>query len=254
LKPLYKWVEQRYLLSVDGFIYNSKTTRNIVQQTIGMSKPHVVAYPAADHLKPPPRTQVMTAIARRTEMSRPLRLLFIGNIIPRKGLHTILDALAGVASPSVHLNIVGSQEVDPDYSAAMQRRACEQGLSPKITWHGRVTDERLTHLLCESDSLVMPSYEGFGIVYLEAMSFGLPVLASRTGAAPELIHDGINGYLLRHQDSSQFSHYIDLLDKNRMHLATLSYFARQRYDEHPTWWRSMNVAFNWLHETNAHFR
>jgi glycosyltransferase involved in cell wall biosynthesis len=97
----------------------------------------------------------------------------------------------------------------------------------------------------------MPSYEGFGIVYLEAMAFGLPVLAANVGAAPELITPGVNGYLVSPADDAALAQQIDLLLSNRVLLAALSYHARQRYEAHPTWHESMHKASVWLHEITS---
>lgn len=253
LMPLYRAVERFYLQTVDGFIYNSRTTRNIVQSLLGHATPHVVAYPAADHREPPPRRVIVNAISSRLHANRPLQLLLIGNLMTRKGLHTVLNALARLDTPSWHLHIVGSEEVDPAYSAAMHHRANTLSLTPKLTWHGRINDEAIHPLFSSSDLLVMPSYEGFGIVFLEGMAFGLPVLAAQVGAAPEIVYPGINGYLVPFDDDLALANYLALLESNRVHLATLAYHARRCYEEHPKWTESMESALKWLHEIIVRF-
>ena len=200
LMPIYQTVERLYLHTVDGFIYNSQTTRHIVTGVLGREVPGIVAFPAADHSQPPTHDQVTDKLARRLETDGPLRLIFVGNLMERKGLHTVLNALARLESTSWHLHVVGSQEVDSDYSAAMHHRANTLSLSPFVTWHGRISDEELAKLLLECDALIMPSYEGFGIVFLEAMACGLAVLAANVGAAPEIVYPGINGYLVEWDD------------------------------------------------------
>jgi glycosyltransferase involved in cell wall biosynthesis len=166
----------------------------------------------------------------------------------RKGLHTVLDALARLTTHDWHLHIVGSQEIDPTYSAAMHYRANTLSLNSRITWHGRISDGELAQRLATSDLLVMPSYEGFGIVYLEAMAYGLPVIAASVGAAPEIVTPGINGYLVAPNDNLALANHLELLQSNRVHLATLAYLARLRYEAHPTWEQSMQAAYRWLHE------
>lgn len=252
--PLYRAVERHYLQSVDGFIYNSRTTRQIVHHVIGHTMPNVVAYPAADHRHPPQHDVVMTSITERLEGQKPLELLFVGNLMARKGLHTVLNALARLDRHDWHLHIAGSQEVDPAYSAAMHDLVATRGISSQITWYGRVSDQALTHLFATSDLLVMPSYEGFGIVYLEAMAYGLPVIAAKAGAAPEIVYPGINGYLVALDDDIALARYLELLLDNCLHLATLAYHARLRYEEHPTWTASMQSAYQWLHEFSTKSR
>lgn len=255
LRPLYRAVESYYLSSVDGFIYNSQTTRRIVQHQIGAIKPHVVAYPAADHRQPPSHASVVEAIQARLHNEAALQLLFVGNLMARKGLHTVLNALARLSTRNWHLHVVGSQEVDPAYSAAMRQRANVLSLTPRITWYGRLNDAELAHRFASSDLLVMPSYEGFGIVFLEAMSYGLPVLAANIGAAPEIVKPAINGDLVAPNDDVALAKQLELLLHNRVHLANLAYHARRHYEDHPSWSQSMQTAIDWLreiHHTSNH--
>jgi glycosyltransferase involved in cell wall biosynthesis len=248
LMGIYRAVERHYLRSVDGFVYNSHTTRQIVEGEIGTAKPNVVAYPAADHRHPPSRAAVNHALASRLHANGPLQLLFVGNLIARKGLHTVLDALARLGTQGWELHVVGSLAVDPDYSRAMQHRANTLSLASRITWHGRASDDALEKLFAHCDLLVMPAYEGFGIVFLEAMAYGLPVLASNVGAAAELIRPGVNGDLVPHNDDFALAAKLQQLAANRVQLANLAFHTRQRYEQHPTWTESMSKASSWLRE------
>ncbi|HKZ55732.1 MAG TPA: glycosyltransferase, partial [Anaerolineales bacterium] len=90
LGRFYGWAERRYLRSVDGFIFNTQTTRAVVEGLIGQGKPSVVAKPAADHLPPTVTKEQIVARARRPGR---LHILFVANLIRRKGLHTLLDSL-----------------------------------------------------------------------------------------------------------------------------------------------------------------
>ncbi|MEK6574435.1 MAG: glycosyltransferase, partial [Chloroflexota bacterium] len=123
---LYRFVERQYLSSVDGFIFNSRTTKDAVERLAGDHRPSIVAYPAGDHFSPPLEPG---RIRERATRPGPLRLLFVGNIIPRKGLHTLLDALAQIRD-GWELNVVGSAEVDRGYVTEVQRRIANLGLLP----------------------------------------------------------------------------------------------------------------------------
>ena len=87
---LYRVVERSYLNSVDSFIFNSNTTCDAVQALIGEQKPFIVANPPTDRFG----SRLNENLIRDEPMrSNPLRLLFLGNVIPLKGLHVLLEAL-----------------------------------------------------------------------------------------------------------------------------------------------------------------
>ena len=82
----------------------------------------------------------------------------------------------------------------------------------------------------------MPSsYEGFGIVYLEGMHFGLPAIASTAGAAQEIITHGQNGFLVAPGDAAALAQCLKTLMKDRQLLLKMSLAAQRRAAAHPTW-------------------
>lgn len=227
----YRLVERHFLRSVDAFIFNSHTTRRAVEEIIDCQLPHVVAYPGGDHLpaSPMPRTAALLP------EDSPLRLQFVGNLIPRKGLHTLLRALVRVKG-DWRLSVVGSHSVDPAYARRMLRMAEDSGIGQRIAWPGPLSDNELAGEMASADVLAVPSeYEGFGIVYLEGMRFGLPALATTAGAASEIITDGENGFLVEPGDAQGLGSRIEALASDRDRLARMSAAARRRYASHPTW-------------------
>ena len=84
--------------------------------------------------------------------------------------------------------------------------------------------------------LVVPSsYEGFGIVYLEGMGFGLPAIGTTAGAAGEIIDPGKTGYLIAPEDVKTLAGHLNSLATNRNLLLHLSINARERYLRQPLW-------------------
>lgn len=227
---LYRMVERRYLQSIDGFIANSRTTQREVEAMIGRPRPHIVAYPAGN------RFQSFTAGGgRRNKRGGSLMLLFVGNLIPRKGLHHLLAALA-LVSAEWRLRVVGSPLLAPKYVRRCREQAESTGWGERVAWCGALSDDGLATEMAAADVLVVPSeYEGFGIVYLEGMGFGLPAVATTGGGAAEIITDGENGYLIAPGDAPALAARIDALAADRMLLARMSESALAHYAAHPTW-------------------
>ena len=244
LHPIYRYIERRYLRTIDGFVFNSKTTHASVETLLKQNKPHIVAYPAADHQ----RIKIDRAsIVQRAHEPGSLRLIFVGNIIPRKGCHLLLQALADLPQGSWQLNVVGDMTVDPPYVRHLKNHASTSGIAPYIHWHGRLADPDLTRLLLTSHVLAVPStYEGFGIVYLEAMRHGLPAIATSSGAAHEIITDGVQGFLVPPADPLTLARRLQTVNNDRSLLARQSLAALDRALEHPTWAASMSRVRQFL--------
>lgn len=117
--------------------------------------------------------------------------VFIGHEFERKGLPLTIEAL--VHAPTVLLLVVGGIRSMVDAARAHAERV---GVSDRVLFLGE-QQHGIHHLLAAADMLVMPSvYESSGLVFLEALASGLPVVATRVGVAPEVIVEGVNGYLV----------------------------------------------------------
>ena len=249
---LYRLVEKKYLQSVDGFIFNSQTTRGVVNGLIENRKPDVVAYPPTDRFG---EAVTETEIAERAK-NLELRILFLGNVIERKGLHTLLDALTVGQNDilSYKLDVVGSLTTDPAYTKMVQEKIAANNLSSFVFLHGPLDNEPLQQKLRQAHVLVVPSsYEGFGIVYLEGMGFGLPAIGTNAGAAGEIIEDGKTGYLIQPNDSATLAARLAGLSADRGLLTRLSLNALQRYRVQPAWEETAkNIREFLLHAITNH--
>jgi len=129
-----------------------------------------------------------------------LRVLFVGQCEPYKGIDVLLRAIARFdQDPFLFvLDIVGDTQINPAYYRLLLDIIEREGLRTRVTFHGHADDKtKLRAFYKHADVFVLPSrYEGFGIVLLEALSFGLPIVATRAGAIPELIQDGVCGLLV----------------------------------------------------------
>ena len=240
----YRLIEQAYLRSVDGFIFNSKTTQKAVQALAGEGASALIAYPPTDRFR---CTLSDAAVASRARQPGPLRLLFLGNIIPRKGLHTLLFAISGLPANSVCLEVVGSLAADPRYARRVQRQAAGLSGRATITFHGILDEHRLQEKLAQAHVMVVPSsYEGFGIVYLEGMAFGLPAIGTTAGAASEVITPAENGYLVSPGDAVGLAAHLMLLQMNRNLLAQLSQQALESYTRWQPWCQTAESIHQFL--------
>ncbi|HKC52599.1 MAG TPA: glycosyltransferase family 4 protein [Myxococcota bacterium] len=142
-------------------------------------------------------------------------ILSVGRLVPHKGFDVALRALAllrRTRSDWEYL-VVG---VGPD-RARLERLALELDLADHAGFVGSVDDAQLAALYARADLFVMPSraegttVEGFGLVFVEAGSAGVPVIGGRSGGVAEVVHDGLNGFLVDPTDPADLAAKIERL-------------------------------------------
>ncbi len=121
------------------------------------------------------------------------RMVFVGRLTAEKQVEVILDAMTKLdPALDVSFDIVGGG----DQRKSLERLTGELGLSDRVTFHGRTTDEELRALLTRASLFVIASIaELQSIATMEAMASGLPIVAADAVALPHLVHHGENGYL-----------------------------------------------------------
>jgi glycosyltransferase involved in cell wall biosynthesis len=121
----------------------------------------------------------------------------VGQIGAWKGHEDLLQAFQVVLQtrPDVRLHIFGKGA--PDYEAFLRRRTADLGVEHNVVWRGFVED--IAEVYREMDLLAIPSRceEPFGLTAVEAGFFGIPVVAVRRGGLPEVVKDGVTGYLFK---------------------------------------------------------
>ncbi len=139
-----------------------------------------------------------------------VRVLTVARLIARKGLDTLIAALAKTAH-DVTLDIVGEGPARD----ALTRLAAEHGVAHRVRFLGFVEHASLASLYAQADLFVLASVsESCSMALLEAMSAGLPVIASRTGGTVELIEHGSNGLLFTPRDVDELSGALTSLAEN----------------------------------------
>lgn len=229
-KLFYGRIERSYLRSLDGMIFTSQTTRRTVADMFNGLPPNVVALPGGDRFGATVDIPELTQRAIRGN----LRLLYVGNIIARKGLHTVIEALA--QTTSAELWVAGDASVDAGYTQKLYQLIERLGLFGRVHFLDTLHGDALADQYRQAHLLVMPSrYESFGIVYMEGMGFGLPAIGTTRGAAHELISHEENGFLIPVDDADMLASYLHLVDGDRELLTAMSTAALIRYQQHPTW-------------------
>jgi glycosyltransferase involved in cell wall biosynthesis len=128
----------------------------------------------------------------RPDSARPIRFLFLGSLCARKGCPLLLKAWSSIDSGSAELWMAGPV-------SAQNKRIIPHLRNLRVI--GKVPHYQLPDLMRQCDVLVLPSYfEGFGLVLLEAMAAGMPIIGSDATGAPDLISDGVEGYVVKAGD------------------------------------------------------
>ena len=160
----------------------------------------------------------------------PPRFLFVGKDFPRKGGPEVLEAFAAVRArhPEAQLWIVGAPDA-PDEAPGVTNH----GVISRADPHG---DARLTDLYSRATAYVMPSrYEPFGFVFLEAMSFGLPCIASAACAMPEIVSDGESGLIVPPRDAAALAAAMTALADDPEGAQRMGAAGRARVEEWFNW-------------------
>ena len=125
----------------------------------------------------------------RTYEKGKLNLIYVGEVNQRKGIYQICEAAKNLNNPNIEFNIIGA-----GYEAQKELLAPYEKY---VTFHGQQYFEKLQAHLKHNHVFLFPSMgDGFGLVLLEAMAAGLPVIASYNSAGPDLVTDGVNGFLI----------------------------------------------------------
>jgi len=161
-------------------------------------------------------------------------VLYVGRLVPEKGVNVLLGAAPRILSahPKTKFIIVGegySKEMLSSFTKSL-------GIDRKVFFTGYVSDEEIKGLLGLADVQVVPSiYEPFGIVCLEAMASGIPVVASDTGGLSEIVEDSVTGLKVPTDNSDAIANAVNRLLSDDALRGSMSKRARERAIERFSW-------------------
>ena len=130
-------------------------------------------------------------------------ILYAGVLSPLKGVHDLIGAFGLISGefPNAKLVIIGKDE-NLTYASELMQRVSELGLTERVQFAGAVPQSELAAWMGNASVLVLPSRsEGLPRILIEAMATGTPIIGSRVGGIPELIEDGVRGFLVPPADS-----------------------------------------------------
>jgi len=174
------------------------------------------------------------AAIRPVRSAGPVRALCVAQWIPRKGIRTLIEAWALRSRPGAVLELVGETDADPAYAATV-REAIASAPVGSVLVSGAVDDAALSDAYAAAGLFVLPSrYEGYGMVFAEALSFGLPVVACEVEPVPHLIGPDA-ALLVPPDDADALAEALDLLLGDPGLRGRMSAAARRRAARLPRW-------------------
>ena len=168
-----------------------------------------------------------------------MEVLFVGRLEFRKGVDVLLEAIVRLVAefPDAHFTLAGKDtvntEIGESYHSAFNRRARDMpDLLRRVTFAGLVSEAELGQLYASADIFCAPSrYESFGLVLVEAMRYGIPVIGCRAGGMTEIVDSERTGLLAEPGDVNSLVECLRTLLSDRARRIALGAGARRRYEE-----------------------
>lgn len=244
-------VEHELMRDMDRIVAATPLDKAQMIELYGADPDKLVVIPLGVDLnlfRPIPRDEAMTAIGVDLPKGHHL-VLFVGRLDPLKGLDTLLRAICKLAdlepelAKTISLAVIGG-DVDENGFDLQNELECldklknEAGIADLVVFLGSRAQDTLPYYYSAAEVCIVPShYESFGLVALEAMACGTPVIASRVGGLQHTVEDGETGFLVPAGDPEALAERLrlTLLDRNlRERLATNARQKAQAYT-----WRSV---------------
>ncbi|MEA5448118.1 glycosyltransferase family 4 protein [Leptolyngbya sp. CCNP1308] len=208
--------DQEVALADHIFVPSTTTRQSLLDAGIASERISVVPYGAPiDYFKPQPKRD------------KKFRALFVGRVGPRKGVHYLLEAWKKLRLNDSELKLVGIDEFPLGWLRSHQ---------DYINYQTSVPHASLNQYYCSANIFVFPSLvEGFGLVQLEAMACGIPVITTPNAAGLDLITEGVDGFIVPIRDSNTLQEKLAWCHQHPKELAKMGLAARKKAE-----------AFTWI--------
>lgn len=200
---LRKWIYRTTFYRADGAIAISNSVKDSLVRYLGLPEERVTVIYNGVILK-------RFSQKRADGDSKTLRLIYVGRLIEEKGVQTILKALSLLPEGNYRFTVVG----DGAFRESLQALAGKLGIAEKVEFLGTRTD--VPELLAQTDVFMhLPDWEeGFGIAVVEAMASGLICVCGDRGALPEIVEDGVSGFIVHNNDPERLAEILGTIDPN----------------------------------------
>lgn len=222
-KYVYRWMELQFLKYCDIIITPNQYVREELLSHFGSSK---IAFLELAFNKVPNK-KITPQFGN---------FLYVGTIEKRKGIKYLIESLALLSAEmkkEITVNIVG-KVVEQAYYKSILKLINRLGLQNIVKFYGRLSDEELSTAYQNASYFVFPSlHEGYGMVIIEAMSYGIPVIAFDNSAMPYTIKNGYNGLLIKNKNIHELADRMQtvFIDKNlreKLSIGALETYNRAR--------------------------
>lgn len=159
---------------------------------------------------------------QKIKSDKSVNILFVGRLERRKGIDLLLSIIPNILKrfDNVEFTIVGNDKIlhenKINYKEEFLKIHKGKDYLSRVKFYGYVSDEELARLYSECDIFVAPSrYESFGIIFIEAMANGKPVVGTNVGGIPEIIMNGENGFLFDNESTKDLQEKLEVLIQNK---------------------------------------
>ena len=221
--------EKRQALCADLLVTHSAAHRTLMAEELGIATDRIRVSPLG--------IEVFPKWARPPRPPGPPTVVYLGRLEHRKGTLELLEAIPRVlhAVPEARFVLIGADRAHCPGGrthAEYLEREFPPEVRRQITLAGRLPQAEVDHWLQTADLFVAPSrYESFGLIFIEAMRWGTPVVGTTAGGIPEIVEDGKSGVLVSPQSSEQLADAMIRLLLDPEHRAALGAAGRKRVEQ-----------------------
>jgi glycosyltransferase involved in cell wall biosynthesis len=234
--------EQQALTAARAVVVTSAMTKQILVEQFAVAADHItVALPGTE-------LRGFAACA-----GSPPVLLTVASLTRRKAHDVLIAALAQLQDQLPELpwqaRFVGGADFDPAWAAGLQQQVQRLGLTERIHFVGAKTDLHEEYI--QADLFVLPSrFEGYGMVFAEALAYGLPIVAARGGAVPSVVPASA-GILVEVDDIAALCDTLRSLLTHPAQRQTLQYGAQAAAHQLTTWQHTANIVANLITDVST---